>query len=91
MLSLWIKSKTTNTEMWQLLHKTIGAFLSKKDTVAQLQIKILPLTVVLKDFMYTFERLKRTEERNAYVHCNHGWDSNINIRICAAVPMPRED
>lgn len=42
-------------------------FLSKKETVAQLQIKILPLTNVLKDYMYTFERAKRTEERNAYV------------------------
>ncbi len=65
MLSLWIKSRTTNIELWQLLQKTIGTFLSKKDTVAQLQLKILPLTVVLKDFMYTFERVKRTEERNA--------------------------
>lgn len=65
MLSLWIKSRTTNIELWQLLQKTIGAFLSKKDTVAQLQLKLLPLTVVLKDFMYTFERVKRTEERNA--------------------------
>jgi hypothetical protein len=65
MLSLWIKSRTTNIELWQLLQKTIGTFLSKKDTVAQLQLKLLPLTVVLKDFMYTFERVKRTEERNA--------------------------
>lgn len=62
-LFLWIKTKTLDLEMWNALQSRLETFFHRKDTIAQIKIKLVQLTLVLTNFMYTFEAHNKYEDK----------------------------
>lgn len=62
-LFLWIKTKTLDQTMWNALQSHLESFFHRKDTIAQCKIKLIQMTLVLTNFMYSFDAFNKSEEK----------------------------
>lgn len=62
-LFLWIKTKTTEPTIWNALQERITTFFHRKDTIIQCKIKLVQMTLIISEFLYTFEEYNKYEEK----------------------------
>jgi hypothetical protein len=62
-LWIWIRAKTVGPRMWALLHERIRAWFHRRDTIPQIKLKLIQMTLVLQNYLFTFEAWDRYMEK----------------------------
>jgi hypothetical protein len=63
LLLLWINARVTDPNLWRALQERLRTFFHRKDAIVQCKFKLIQLTLVLENFMFTFDAYNKYEAK----------------------------
>lgn len=61
LLMLWINARVTDPGLWRALQERLRTFFHRKDAILQCKFKLIQLTLVLENFMFSFDAFNKYE------------------------------
>lgn len=61
LLMLWINARVTDPNLWRALQERLRTFFHRKDAILQCKFKLIQLTLVLENFMFSFDAYNKYE------------------------------
>lgn len=65
LLLLWINARVTDPNLWRALQERLRTFFHRKDAIAQCKFKLIQLTLVLENFMFSFDAHNKYEAKKS--------------------------
>lgn len=61
LLMLWVNARVTDPNLWRALQERLRTFFHRKDAILQCKFKLIQLTLVLENFMFSFDAYNKYE------------------------------
>ena len=65
LLLLWINARVTDPNLWRALQERLRTFFHRKDAIVQCKYKLIQLTLVIENFMFSFDAYNKYEAKKS--------------------------